>query len=82
MKRDFCIDMEKILEVGKFLFFDFLINFYFLGNKIQYRFYIYVFIWYWNMCFYRDVVVYVWDNIWEYGNGDNVYILVNNDYKV
>lgn len=32
--------------------------------------------------FFRDVVVYVWDNIWEYGNGDNVYILVNNDYKV
>lgn len=35
MKRDFCIDMEKILEVGKFVFFDFLINFYFWVIKFN-----------------------------------------------
>lgn len=35
MKRDFCIDMEKILEVGKFVFFDFLINFYFWVIKFS-----------------------------------------------
>lgn len=32
--------------------------------------------------FYRDVVAYAWDNIWEHGNGDNAHILANNDYKV
>lgn len=35
MKRDFCIDMEKILEVGKFVFFDILINFYFWVIKFS-----------------------------------------------
>lgn len=70
------------MEAGKFLLFDLLINSYFLGNKTQYRFYIYVFIWHWNTRFYRDVVAYAWDNIWEHGNGDNAHILANNDYKV
>lgn len=32
--------------------------------------------------FYREVVAYAWDNIWEHGNGDNAHILANNDYKV
>lgn len=35
MKRDFCIDMEKILEVGKFVFFDILINFFFWVIKFS-----------------------------------------------
>lgn len=47
MKRDFCIDMEKILEVGKFVFFDFLINFYFWVIKFSIDF-ILMFLCYWN----------------------------------
>lgn len=75
--------MEKILEAGKFVLFDLLINSYFWVKKTtQYRFYIDVFIWHWNTRFYRDVVAYAWDNIWEHGNGDNAHILANNDYKV
>lgn len=32
--------------------------------------------------FFRDIMVYSWENIWEEGNGDKVYKLVNVGYKV
>lgn len=71
------------MEAGKFVLFDLLINSYFWVTKLSIDFTLmFSYGIAWNTRFYRDVVAYAWDNIWEHGNGDNAHILANNDYKV
>lgn len=70
------------MEAGKFVLFDILINSFFWVTKLRIDFTLMFSYGIGITRFYRDVVAYAWDNIWEHGNGDNAHILANNDYKV